>query len=213
MSKENNNPCGCNCNISEDVDSSKRDLKNKTVLIRTDYNVPVDNDRVVDDFRIRQTLPSIKYCLDAGAKLVISSHLGRPKGKKDRSLSLMPVGEALADCLEMPIKFSNDCISEDAHDVTLGLKPGEIHLLENLRFYNEETENDDHFSVTLASLADIYVNDAFSCSHRAHASIQKISKFLPSYSGLQLDLEVAALNKITEATQIMSNIEKQDFEE
>ena len=146
------------------------DLKNKTVLIRTDYNVPVDNDRVVDDFRIRQTLPSIKYCLDAGAKLVISSHLGRPKGKKDRRLSLMPVGEALADCLEMPIKFSNDCISEDAHDVTLGLKPGEIHLLENLRFYDEEVKNDYDFSAKLAKHGDIFINEAFGIAHRSHAS-------------------------------------------
>ena len=87
------------------------DLKNKRVLLRVDYNVPLENDRVIDDFRIKQTLPTIKYCLDAGAKIVIMSHLGRPNGKYDPNLSLMPIGETLADCLEMPIKFSDDCIS------------------------------------------------------------------------------------------------------
>lgn len=146
------------------------DLKNKTVLLRVDYNVPIENETVLDDFRIRQTLPTIKYCLDAGAKLVISSHLGRPKGKKDQSLSLMPVGEALADCLEMPIKFSKNCISEDAHDVTLGLKPGEVHMLENLRFYSEEIANDYDFSAKLAKHGDIFINDAFGTAHRSHAS-------------------------------------------
>ena len=146
------------------------DLKNKTVLLRVDYNVPIENGMVVDDFRIRQTLPTIKYCLDAGAKLVISSHLGRPKEKKDPNLSLMPVGEALADCLEMPIKFSKNCISEDAHDVTLGLKPGEVHMLENLRFYKEEIANDYDFSAKLAKHGDIFINDAFGTAHRSHAS-------------------------------------------
>lgn len=173
------------------------DLKNKTVLMRADYNVPVDNDKVVDDFRIRQTLPSIKYCLDAGAKLVISSHLGRPKGKKDRSLSLMPVGEALADCLEMPIKFSNDCISEDAHDVTLGLKPGEIHLLENLRFYDQEVKNDYDFSAKLAKHGDIFINDAFGTAHRSHASnVGVANHFSRKGIGFLVENELNFLSKI-----------------
>ena len=111
------------------------DLKGKRVLIRVDFNVPIENDRVVDDFRIKATIPTIQYCLKAGANIVLMSHSGRPNGQVDSELSLIPTGETLADLLEMPIKFSGDCISEDAHDVSLSLRGGEIHLLENLRFY------------------------------------------------------------------------------
>ena len=118
------------------------DLKDKRVLIRVDFNVPIQNDRVRDDFRIKAALPTIKYCLNAGANIVLMSHLGRPKGKINPELSLIPVGESLADQLEMPIKFSDDCVSEDAHNVSLGLRGGEVHLLENLRFHPEETKND-----------------------------------------------------------------------
>ena len=172
------------------------DLKNKTVLLRVDYNVPIENEKVADDFRIRQTLPTIKHCLEAGAKLVISSHLGRPKGKKDSSLSLMPVGEALADCLEMPIKFSSNCISEDAHDVTLGLKPGEIHMLENLRFHSEEIENDNDFSAKLAKHGDIFINDAFGTAHRSHASNVGVAKhFSRKGIGFLIENELNFLSK------------------
>ena len=172
------------------------DFKNKTVLLRVDYNVPIENEKVVDDFRIRQTLPTIKYCLDAGAKLVISSHLGRPNGKKDSSLSLMPIGEALADFLEMPIKFSSNCISEDAHDVTLGLKPGEIHMLENLRFHSEEIENNHDFSAKLAKHGDIFINDAFGTAHRSHASNVGVAKhFSRKGIGFLIENELNFLSK------------------
>ena len=128
------------------------DLKNKRVLLRVDFNVPTDGDRVLDDFRIKQTLQTIKFCLESGAKLIIMSHMGRPKGKNDNDLSLMPAGESLADLLEMPIKFSNDCISEDSLNVSLGLKSGEIHLLENLRFHSGESTNDQDFGSRGGSL-------------------------------------------------------------
>mgnify|MGYP000288807579 CR=1 FL=1 len=117
------------------------DLKEKRVLIRVDFNVPVEDDKVLDDFRIESAIPTIQHCLKEGAKVILMSHFGRPQGQRDKKLSLMPAGEKLADLLEMPIKFSDDCISEDSHDVTLGLRAGEIHLLENLRFHIEETKN------------------------------------------------------------------------
>ena len=145
-------------------------LKNKRILMRVDFNVPINNGRVVDDFRIQSTLPTIQYCLEQGAGVVLMSHLGRPNGKVDADLSLMPVGETLSDMLEMPIKFSDDCISEDARDTSLGISAGEVHLLENLRFHNEETQNDPYFSMLLAKHGEIYINDAFGTAHRVHAS-------------------------------------------
>jgi len=146
------------------------DLKNKRVLIRVDFNVPLDGDRVADDFRIRSALPTIDHCLNQGAGVVLMSHLGRPKGKVDKKLSLIPVGESLSDLLEMPIKFSHDCVSEDARDTSLGISHGEVHLLENLRFHEEETSNDRQFSMLLSKHGDVYINDAFGTAHRAHAS-------------------------------------------
>ena len=117
------------------------DLKDKRVLLRVDFNVPISENKVTDNFRIVSALPTIQHCLKSGAKIIIMSHLGRPGGKVVPELSLISVGELLADLLEMPIKFSDDCISEDSHDVTLGLRSGEIHLLENLRFHPEEDKN------------------------------------------------------------------------
>ena len=146
------------------------DLKDKRILMRVDFNVPLDNGHVTDDFRIRATLPTIQHCLQQGAAVVLMSHLGRPNGKIDDALSLIPVGETLADLLEMPIKFSDDCISEDARDTSLGTNPGEVHLLENLRFHDEETLNDSPFSMLLAKHGEVYINEAFGTAHRAHAS-------------------------------------------
>ena len=146
------------------------DVKQKRVLMRVDFNVPIENDRVVDSFRIRSAIPSIKECLESGTSLVLMSHLGRPNGKIDEKYSLIPVGEALSDILEIPIKFSYDCISEDAINVTIGLHPGEIHLLENLRFHLGETNNDPEFAGKLARHGQIYINDAFGTAHRSHAS-------------------------------------------
>ena len=111
------------------------DLKGQTILMRLDLNVPLSGETILDEFRIKASLPTIKYCLNEGASIVIMSHLGRPEGKTSSQYSLIPVGEALASMLEMPIKFSEDCISQEAIDISLSLKPGEIHLLENLRFY------------------------------------------------------------------------------
>ena len=146
------------------------ELKEKRVLIRVDFNVPIANDRVVDDFRIRAVLPTIQYCLKAGANIVLMSHLGRPNGNHNSELSLIPIGETLADLLEMPIKFSDDCVSEDSRDVSLGLRGGEIHLLENLRFHAEETQNDSVFSAKLSKHGQVFINDAFGTAHRNHAS-------------------------------------------
>ena len=146
------------------------DLKDKRILMRVDFNVPLNNGRITDDFRLRAVVPTIQHCLEQGAAVVLMSHLGRPKGKIDDDMSLIPVGEHLADLLEMPIKFSDDCISEDALDTSLGISAGEIHLLENLRFHNEETLNDSQFSMLLAKHGEVFINEAFGTAHRAHAS-------------------------------------------
>ena len=146
------------------------DLKDKRILMRVDFNVPLNNGRITDDFRLRAALPTIQHCLEQGAAVVLMSHLGRPKGKIDDDMSLIPVGEHLADLLEMPIKFSDDCISEDALDTSLGISAGEIHLLENLRFHNEEILNDSQFSMLLAKHGEVFINEAFGTAHRAHAS-------------------------------------------
>ena len=149
---------------------NKFDVKNKRVLIRVDFNVPLSDGKVSDDFRIRMALPTINFCLENGAAIVLMSHLGRPDGKIVPELSLVPVGEKLAELIEIPIKFSDDCVSEDAQDVSLGLHAGEIHLLENLRFHSEETSNDRNFSELLAKHGEIFINDAFGTAHRPHAS-------------------------------------------
>ena len=174
---------------------SSNTTSGKTVLIRVDYNVPVENELVVDDYRILKSIPTIEYCLDQGAKVVLMSHMGRPKGKIDDKLSLIPAGEKLAELLEMPIKFSEDCISEDSIDVSRNLKDGEIHLLENLRFYNEETENSSDFSSQLAKHGSIYINDAFGTAHRNHASNSGITKhFATKGMGLLIEQEMKFLS-------------------
>ena len=174
---------------------SSNTTSGKTVLIRVDYNVPVENELVVDDYRILKSIPTIEYCLDQGAKVVLMSHMGRPKGKIDDKLSLIPAGEKLAELLEMPIKFSDDCISEDSIDVSRNLKDGEIHLLENLRFYNEETENSSDFSSQLAKHGSIYINDAFGTAHRNHASNSGITKhFATKGMGLLIEQEMKFLS-------------------
>lgn len=172
------------------------DIKEKNVLIRVDFNVPLkDNGLVADNFRITSALPTIKHCLESGASVVLMSHMGRPKGNIDPELSLMPVGEELASLLEMPIKFSNDPISEDSHDTSLGLKPGEVHLLENLRFYDEEESNDYEFSAKLAKHGQIYINDAFGTAHRSHASNVGVpAQFKHKGIGLLVDKEMHYLN-------------------
>ncbi len=172
-------------------------LKSKKVFMRVDFNVPLKNGYVQDQYRIGCSVPTIKYCLKQGASVILCSHLGRPNGKIVEELSLVPVGESLADLLEMPIKFSLDCISEDSHDVTLGLKPGEVHLLENLRFHKGETENEPSFSAQLAKHGDVFINDAFGTCHRRHASnVGVIPFFNQKGIGFLVEKEIKFLDKI-----------------
>ena len=146
------------------------ELRGKTILIRVDFNVPMDGSLVSNNFRIKTAIPTIMTCIEAGGAVVLMSHLGRPKGKFKEELSLIPVGEELAGLLEKPIKFSKDCVSTDAIDTSISLKPGEIHLLENLRFHSSEELNDDEFSRQLARHGQIFINEAFGTAHRSHAS-------------------------------------------
>ncbi|WP_415320588.1 phosphoglycerate kinase [Candidatus Pelagibacter sp. Uisw_092] len=172
-------------------------LSEKKILLRLDLNVPLDKGKITDSTRIDKIIPTISFLLKNKAKIIILSHIGRPKGKIIDSLSLKPVCEDLKNKLNENIKLITKNLKEiDSADLfnNQGVR---IIMLENLRFYDEEEKNDDEFAKHLASLADIYVNDAFSCSHRAHASIFEITKFLPSYAGLQLNLEIDALTKIT----------------
>ena len=173
------------------------DIKGQTILIRLDLNVPIHDEVIQDDFRIRSCLPTIKYCLEEGAAVVLMSHLGRPKGKYSKDFSLMPVGEHLASLLEIPIKFSSDCISQDAIDTSLSLKPGEVHLLENLRFHKEESENDSLFSNKLSKHGRIYINDAFGTAHRAHASNHGVIDNFKNYGiGFLFEKEMKYLREV-----------------
>ena len=175
----------------------QHDLNKKKILLRLDLNVPLANGKITDATRINKILPTIKFLLENNAKIIILSHVGRPKGKIINELSLKPVCEDLKIKINTNIKLIKKNIKE-INSTDLFSNPDEkIVMLENLRFYKEEEENNNNFAKHLADLGDIYVNDAFSCSHRAHASISKVAKFLPSYSGLQLNLEVDALNKVT----------------
>jgi phosphoglycerate kinase len=172
-------------------------LKQKKILLRLDLNVPLENNRITDTTRIDKILPTIKYLLKNDAKIIILSHVGRPKGRIVNELSLKPICENLKKKLNVNIKLITKSLKEiDSSDLFID-QDEKIVILENLRFYQEEEENNIEFAKHLARLADIYVNDAFSCSHRAHASIFEITKFLPSFAGLQLNLEIDALNKIT----------------
>lgn len=170
------------------------DFHDKTILLRVDFNVPVKNGKVHDATRILRVLPTIQHLADASAKVIIISHFGRPKAKNN-SLSLKNIVEALSQLLNKEVKFVNDCVGEKVQKVVNEMDRGDIILLENLRFYKGEEQNDSNFAKQLASLADIYVNDAFSCSHRAHASISRITEFLPSYAGFCLQDELKYLEK------------------
>jgi phosphoglycerate kinase len=176
-------------------------LNQKRVLLRLDLNVPLNNGKITDTTRIDKILPTIKFLLKNNTKIIILSHVGRPKGKVVNELSLEPICESLKDKLNQDIKFISKNINEVKSSDLFDSYDEKIVILENLRFYEEEEKNDKEFARHLASLADIYVNDAFSCSHRAHASIFEITKFIPSYAGLQLNLEIDALTKITSEIQ------------
>ena len=175
----------------------EQDLSQKKVLLRLDLNVPLNNGNIIDTTRIDKIIPTINLLLKKNAKIIILSHVGRPKGKIINELSLMPICKDLKSKIKKNIKLVKKNLKEiSSLDLFDNIKE-KVVMLENLRFYEEEEKNDTKFAKHLASLGDIYVNDAFSCSHREHASISEITKFVPSYAGLQLILEVNALNKIT----------------
>ena len=172
-------------------------LKGKRVFIRADFNVPLENDRVADDTRIRATLPTLKLAMERGGRLVVASHLGRPKGKPDPKYSLAPVAARLKELLGRPVIFSSGCVGQEALSRSQALKDGDLLLLENLRFHAEEEKNDEQFSQQLASLCDnVFVNDAFGAAHRAHASVVGITKFVrQAAAGLLMEQELSYLGK------------------
>ena len=177
--------------------SESQNIQNKTIILRLDLNVPLNEKKIQDKSRILISLPFLKNLIKKKAKIVIISHLGRPKGKKNNELSLSPVYKFLKKQLETNVYFFMGNIKEETKSKFAYLKEGEIILLENIRFYKEESENEDNFAKKLASLGDIYINDAFSCSHRKQASIHKITKYIKeSYAGPLLKKELAAINSI-----------------
>ena len=176
-------------------------LNQKKVLLRLDLNVPLDNGKITDTTRIDKILPTINFLLKSEAKIIILSHIGRPKGKVVNELTLKPICEDLENKLNENIRLVSKNIKEIKSTDLFNDPDEKIIILENLRFYEEEEKNDNDFAKHLTSLADIYVNEAFSCSHRTHASIFEITKFIPSYAGLQLNLEIDALTKITSEIQ------------
>jgi phosphoglycerate kinase len=173
------------------------DVQGKRVLVRVDYNVPLDeHGRITDDTRIRATLPTIRALLDRGAAVVLMSHLGRPRGKPNPSMSLRPVAARLSELLGRPVKMLDDCVGPAVEAAVKALAPGEVALLENLRFHGEEEANDPAFARQLAALGDVYVNDAFGAAHRAHASTEGVARLLPSAAGLLMQREVEALSRV-----------------
>jgi phosphoglycerate kinase len=176
------------------------DLGGRRVFLRADLNAPLEQGAVSDDTRLAAVVPTVRHALDRGAAVVLASHLGRPKGGADPKYSLKPVAERLEALLERPVPLAPDCVGETVEGLARGLKPGQLLLLENLRFHPEEEANDDGFARRLAALADVYVNDAFAAAHRAHASIAAITRHLqPAAAGLLMRRELEALGRILEA--------------
>lgn len=170
------------------------DVKGKRVFVRVDFNVPLNEDMIItDDTRIRAAVPTIKYLVDQEAKVILASHLGRPKGQFNKKYSLEPVAAKLSEILGTNVAFARDCIGEEAQNTVSGMKDGDVALLENLRFYPEEEKNECGFVKELASLADIYVNDAFGTAHRAHASTAGVAGLLPAAAGFLMEKEVEYL--------------------
>lgn len=174
------------------------DLAGKKVLLRADYNVPIKDGKITDDYRVQQSLPTVKYLLDQGAAVIICSHLGRPDGKPNDAESLFPVAKRLHELLGRPVEFAPDCVGERAEKPAKKLQSGGVLLLENLRFHAEEEANDEAFARQLASLADIFVQDGFGVVHRAHASTDAVTRHLQSVAGLLLEREVDTITRVME---------------
>lgn len=175
------------------------DVAGRRVLVRVDFNVPLDEQgRVTDDRRIRESLPTVRYLLDRGASVVLMSHLGRPGGRVVESLRMVPVGERLAQLLARPVQVLPDCVGPEVEAAVARMQPGDVALLENLRFHPEEEANDPDFAARLARLADLYVNDAFGTAHRAHASTVGVARYLPAVAGLLMEKEIRYLSRLLE---------------
>lgn len=173
-------------------------LRGKRVLVRVDFNVPLDDKRkITDDTRIVESLPTIKYIMDNGGKVILMSHLGRPKGGVDPQFTLDPVAEKLSTLLKKDVKKLDECIGEDVEEAVRNMKDGDVILLENLRFHKEEEKNDPAFAKQLASLGDVFVMDAFGTCHRAHASTEGVTKYLPSVAGFLVQKEIEYFEKVT----------------
>src|SRR5574341_2658465 len=171
------------------------DLKGKRVLMRVDFNVPMEGGKVTDDKRIRASLPTIQYVLDQGASLILMSHLGRPKGGPDPEFSLKAAAEVLAGLLGRPVQMAPDCVGPEVEKMARALKPGQVLMLENTRFHAGEEKNDLELAKQMASLADVYVNDAFGSAHRAHASTEGVARYLPAVAGFLLEKEIRYLGQ------------------
>jgi phosphoglycerate kinase len=176
-----------------------KQLNNKRVLVRVDFNVPLDDkQQITDDTRIRAAIPTIQYLIDQGARVILVSHLGRPKSGPDDKLRLAPTVKKLAELLKIPVNYVKDCIGPEVEKAVANLHSGAVLVLENVRFYKEEEQNDPEFAKKLAALADIYVNDAFGTAHRAHASTAGVTKYLPGYAGFLMEKEIKFLGQLLE---------------
>ena len=199
MIRKNNSDTLAIKDVLNKLSIDELNIKGKKVFIRVDFNVPFDDNlRITDDSRIRSTVPTINYAIDEGAKVILASHLGRPKGKPDPRYSLAPVAKRLQRLLDKEVIFAPDCIGPQVENLVSKMRDGDVLLLENLRYHAEEEKNDEDFAKNLASIADFFVNDAFGAAHRAHASTVGIAKFLPAAAGFLMKKEIEYLKGVVE---------------